>query len=120
MRLTAVLGCATAFNACANALIAFPAAEGFGANAVGGRGGSVYVVTNLDDSGPGSLRDAVSAPDRIVVFAVGGIIKIKNRIVLSKRVTVLGQTAPGGGITVYGNGWSFSNANDAIVRYIRM
>lgn len=100
--------------------LAFPGAEGFGRNAVGGRGGTVYVVSNLNDSGAGSLRDAVSKPDRIVVFSVGGLIKIKERIVLSKRISILGQTAPGDGITVYGNGWSFSNADDAIVRYIRI
>ncbi|KAL4916172.1 putative pectate lyase C [Aspergillus aurantiobrunneus] len=102
------------------ALLAFPGAEGFGANAVGGRGGEVYVVSNLEDSGEGSLRDAVSATDRIVVFSVGGVINIEERLVVSKRVTILGQTAPGDGITVYGNGWSFSNADDAIVRYIRI
>lgn len=54
------------------------------------------------------------------MFQVGGLIKIKERIVVSKRVSILGQTAPGDGITVYGNGWSFSNADDAIVRYIRI
>ncbi|KAL4867959.1 putative pectate lyase C [Aspergillus spectabilis] len=102
------------------ALPAFPGAEGFGANAIGGRGGEVYIVTNLNDSGEGSLRDAVSATDRIVVFAVGGVINIEDRIVVSKRVTILGQTAPGGGITVYGNGWSFSNADEAVVRYLRI
>lgn len=100
--------------------LAFPGAEGFGANAIGGRNGKVYVVSNLNDSGAGSLRDAVSQPDRIVVFSVGGLIKIKDRLVVSKRISILGQTAPGDGITVYGNGWSFSNANDAIVRYIRI
>ncbi|KAL4890892.1 putative pectate lyase C [Aspergillus ambiguus] len=103
-----------------SALVSFPGAEGFGANAVGGRKGEVYVVSNLNDSGEGSLRDAVSATDRIVVFSVGGVIEISDRLVVSKRVTILGQTAPGDGITVYGNGWSFSNANDAIVRYIRI
>lgn len=100
--------------------LAFPGAEGFGKDAIGGRNGEVYVVSNLNDSGTGSLRDAVSKPDRIVVFQVGGLIKIKERIVVSKRVSILGQTAPGDGITVYGNGWSFSNADDAIVRYIRI
>ncbi|KAF2439744.1 polysaccharide lyase family 1 protein [Karstenula rhodostoma CBS 690.94] len=100
--------------------LAFPGAEGFGRNAIGGRKGSVYIVTNLDDSGTGSLRDAVSKTDRIIVFAVGGVIKITDRLVVSKRITILGQTAPGDGITVYGNGWSFSNADDAIVRYIRI
>lgn len=101
-------------------LLAFPGAEGFGRYATGGRGGSVYVVSNLNDSGSGSLRDAVSATDRIVVFSVGGTINITDRIVVSKRVTILGQTAPGGGITTYGNGWSFSNADDTITRYLRI
>ncbi|KAL2869662.1 polysaccharide lyase family 1 protein [Aspergillus lucknowensis] len=115
-----VLAALLALVGSSSALLAFPGAEGFGANAVGGRQGEVYVVTNLDDSGEGSLRDAVSATDRIVVFAVGGVINIEERLVVSKRVTILGQTAPGDGITVYGNGWSFSNADDAIVRYIRI
>jgi hypothetical protein len=100
--------------------LAFPGAEGFGRNAIGGSNGKVYVVSNLNDSGAGSLRDAVSQPDRTIVFSVGGLINIKDRIVVSKRISILGQTAPGDGITVYGNGWSFSNADDAIVRYIRI
>ncbi|KAF9053881.1 pectin lyase-like protein [Hymenopellis radicata] len=104
----------------AYSLLAFPGAEGFGAQATGGRGGSVYVVTNLNDSGAGSLRDAVSASNRIVVFAVGGLITIDDRIVVSSRVTIAGQTAPGDGITVYGNGFSFSNADNTITRYIRI
>ncbi|KAI0900078.1 polysaccharide lyase family 1 protein [Annulohypoxylon nitens] len=100
-------------------LLAFPGAEGFGRNAVGGRTGSVYHVTNLNDSGTGSFRDAVSKANRIIVFDVGGTIKITTRIAVSKNIYIAGQTAPGEGITVYGNGMSFSNANDAIVRYIR-
>ncbi|KAJ4346157.1 hypothetical protein N0V95_005660 [Ascochyta clinopodiicola] len=114
-----LLSCLPLLISTASAL-AFPGAEGFGKDAVGGRNGKVYVVSNLNDSGAGSLRDAVSQPDRIVVFQTGGLIKIKERIVVSKRVSILGQTAPGDGITVYGNGWSFSNADDAIVRYIRI
>ena len=102
------------------AALAFPGAEGFGRNAVGGRDGTVYVVTNLNDSGEGSLREGISQSDRIVVFSLGGLIKIKERMVVAKRVSILGQTAPGDGITVYGNGWSFSNADDAIVRYLRI
>jgi pectate lyase len=100
--------------------LAFPGAEGFGRNALGGRTGSPYVVSTLADSGPGSLRDAVSQPNRVVVFSIGGLIALQSRLVVSKRISILGQTAPGDGITVYGNGWSFSNADDAIVRYIRI
>lgn len=100
-------------------LLAFPGAEGFGAQATGGRGGSVYVVTNLNDSGTGSFRDAVSQSNRIVVFAVGGIINISDRIVVSSHITIAGQTAPGGGITVYGNGVSYSGATNSITRYVR-
>ncbi|KAF2967862.1 hypothetical protein GQX73_g5691 [Xylaria multiplex] len=100
-------------------LLAFPGAEGFGRNALGGRTGSVYHVTNLADKGTGSFRDAVSQANRIVVFDVGGTINITDRVVVSKNVYIAGQTAPGDGITVYGNGLSWSNANEAIVRYVR-
>ncbi|KAH4302111.1 hypothetical protein HBH64_110350 [Parastagonospora nodorum] len=113
------LGCLPFLLSFVSAL-AFPGAEGFGRNAVGGRNGKVYVVNNLNDTGAGSLRDALSQPDRTIVFSVGGLIKIKDRMVVSKRISILGQTAPGDGITVYGNGWSFSNADDAVVRYIRI
>lgn len=100
---------------------AFPGAQGFGANASGPRGAKaeVYAVTNLEDSGPGSFRDAVSAPDRYVVFRVGGIIRIKTRVVVKPRVYIAGQTAPGEGVTIYGNGVSYSNANNSITRHIR-
>ncbi|KAH9904028.1 pectin lyase fold/virulence factor [Xylariomycetidae sp. FL2044] len=102
-----------------HALLAFPGAEGFGRNAVGGRTGSVYHVTTLADSGPGSFRDAVTTPNRIVVFDVGGTINITTRVAVSRNVYIAGQSAPGGGISVYGNGLSFSNADGAIVRYVR-
>ncbi|UYQ95659.1 autotransporter-associated beta strand repeat-containing protein [Chitinophaga horti] len=100
--------------------LAFPGAEGFGRYATGGRYGSVYHVTNLNNTGPGSLRDAVSAPDRIVVFDVAGVIRITSRIVVARNIYIAGQTAPGEGITVYGNGWSFSNADNTICRYLRI
>jgi pectate lyase len=100
--------------------LAFPGAEGFGRYATGGRAGSNYVVSSLADSGPGTLRDALSEPGRIVSFNVSGVIKIKKRIVVPKSTTILGQTAPGDGITVYGNGWSFSGASNSIVRYLRI
>ena len=99
--------------------LAFPGAQGFGRFATGGRMGSVYHVTNLNDSGTGSLRDAVSKPNRIVVFDVSGVIRINSRLVFSKNLYVAGQTAPGEGITVYGDGTSFSAADNIIVRYMR-
>src|SRR5215218_10251578 len=101
-------------------LPAFPGAEGFGKYAVGGRFGSVYHVTNLNNSGAGSLRDAVSSPNRIVVFDVAGVIRITERIVVSANIYLAGQTAPGEGITVYGNGWSFTKSNNTICRYIKI
>ncbi len=100
-------------------LLAFPGAQGFGRNAKGGRGGSVYHVTNLNDSGAGSLRDAISQPNRTVVFDVGGVIKISSRLVFKNNQTIAGQTAPGGGITIYGDGTSFSAASNTVVRYVR-
>lgn len=108
---------ATAF-----AVPAFPGAEGFGANAKGARASAtptVYRVTNLNDSGAGSLRDAVSASNRVIVFEAGGIIRINAPLVFSSGLTIAGQTAPSGGVTVYGNRVSFSGANNTICRYIR-
>lgn len=103
----------------AEGILAFPGAEGFGRFATGGRGGTIYHVTNLNDSGEGSLRDAVSKPGRIIVFDVSGVIKLKSALVFSSDLTVLGQTAPGEGIQVYGERVSFSGANNIIVRYMR-
>ena len=103
----------------AHSLVAFPEAVGWGRFATGGRTGSVYHVTNLNDTGTGSLRDAVSQPNRIVVFDVSGVIRINSRIVFAKNLYVAGQTAPGEGITVYGDGVSFSGADNIICRYMR-
>jgi hypothetical protein len=99
--------------------LAFPGAEGFGALATGGRGGAVYHVTNLDDVGAGSLRDAVSQGNRIVVFDVGGIIHLKSQLSCASNLTIAGQSAPGDGITVADQGVSFSNQANVIVRYMR-
>lgn len=99
--------------------LAFPEAQGWGRYATGGRTGSVYHVTNLNDTGTGSLRDAVSQPNRIVVFDVSGVIRINSRIVFKNNLYVAGQTAPGEGVTVYGDGVSFSGADNIIVRYMR-
>ncbi|MBP5257227.1 MAG: autotransporter-associated beta strand repeat-containing protein [Prevotella sp.] len=100
--------------------LAFPGAEGFGRYATGGRNGTVYHVTNLNDSGTGSFRDAVSQPNRIVVFDVAGVIRISSRLSVKANITIAGQTAPGEGITIYGNGISFSDANNTICRYLRV
>lgn len=104
-----------------NNTLAFPEAEGFGANASGGRGGEVVHVTNLNAKGAGSLADAVSKPNRIVVFDVGGVIKLSpsDIIMVSSNVTIAGQTAPGDGITVYGNR-VVANGKNIIIRYLRM
>src|SRR5262245_59512114 len=76
---------------------AFPGAEGFGATTPGGRGGKVLLVTNLDDAGPGSFRAACEAEGpRIVVFRVGGMIRLKRDIVVRNPfLTIAGQSAPG-------------------------
>ncbi len=101
--------------------LAFPGAEGFGRHTTGGRGGEVYHVTNLNDSGTGSFRDAVSKSNRIVVFDVSGVINIDERIVINSNITVAGQTAPGQGITIYGNGIALNgNSGNNIIRYIRV
>lgn len=100
-------------------VLAFPGAQGFGRFAVGGRYGEVVHVTNLNDSGAGSLRDAISQPNRIVVFDVGGVINLQSRLIFRNNQTIAGQTAPGGGITIYGDGTSFSAASNTIVRYVR-
>ena len=103
--------------------LAFPGAYGWGRFAKGARASSaptVYHVTNLNDSGTGSLRDAVSTGNRIVVFDVSGVIKLSSRIVFASNLYVAGQTAPGEGITVYGNGVSFSGASNIICRYLRV
>jgi pectate lyase len=102
-----------------SAPLAFPGAEGFGRFATGGRGGEVYHVTHLKDSGAGSFREAVSRPGRTVVFDVSGVITIASRISVAPNITIAGQTAPGDGVVIYGNGISFSGANNAIVRHIR-
>ena len=103
--------------------IAFPGAQGWGRFALGARKSAnptVYHVTNLNDSGTGSLRDAVSQPNRIVIFDVSGVIKLSSRIVFSSNLYVAGQTAPGEGVTIYGDGVSFSGASNIICRYLRV
>ncbi len=101
--------------------VAFPGAEGFGRYALGGRGGAVFHVTTLDDSGPGSLRASVEARGpRTVVFDLGGTITLLSPLKISRsNITIAGQTAPGDGITLRGQPLIIA-ANDVIVRYLRV
>ena len=101
--------------------LAFPGAEGYGAYASGGRGCQVVHVTNLNAAGTGSLAEAVSQPNRFVVFDVGGVIDITGKsITIASNITIAGQTAPGEGITIYGGRVIASKAKNVIIRYIRM
>ncbi|MBT9189035.1 pectate lyase family protein [Zobellia russellii] len=104
-------------------LKAFPTAEGFGKNATGGRGGRVVEVTNLNDSGEGSLREALKMTGaRTIVFKVGGTIECKSYLSIpfgSGNVTVAGQTAPGGGIQIKNAELRIQDSN-VIVRYLKI
>lgn len=101
-------------------LPAFPGAEGFGKYATGGRGGTVVFVTNTNDSGPGSFREAVSGSGRTVIFRIGGVIAYTGgRYNVAPNVTIAGQTAPGDGVTLYGDGIGYNGSHNTITRFIR-
>ncbi len=100
---------------------AFPGAEGYGAMTRGGRGGRVIAVTNLNDSGQGSLRAAVEAEGpRIVVFRISGTITLESRLRISNPyITIAGQTAPGDGVTIRKYQLQIA-ADEVVIRYIRV
>lgn len=101
-------------------IAAFPGAEGGGKYSFGGRGGKVYVVTNLNDDGPGSFRWACEQGGaRVVVFNVSGIIRLKTPVIIrAPYITIAGQTAPGDGVCIAGE-TVWINTHDVIIRYMR-
>lgn len=102
-----------------NQAIAFPGAEGFGKYTTGGRGGTVVIVSNLNDNGPGSFRQAAEGKGkRIVVFSVSGTIHLETKLFIKGDITIAGQTAPGDGICLADQPVSL-NGDNIIVRYIR-
>lgn len=104
------------------AQLAFPGAEGYGRFAVGGRGGKVVEVTNLNDDGAGSLRDAINQEigPKTIVFNVSGNIQLKSRLVVNQPyITIAGQTAPGEGITLSRAPIGLTG-NDGVVRFLKV
>ncbi|WP_316739480.1 polysaccharide lyase [Pedobacter aquatilis] len=101
-------------------LVAFPGAEGGGAYSFGGRGGKVYVVTSLEDSGKGTLREACEQGGaRIVVFNVSGIIRLKSPLsIKAPYITIAGQSAPGDGVCIAGES-VLIDTHDVVIRYMR-
>lgn len=99
--------------------VAFPGAEGFGKFATGGRGGRVFIVTNLDDSGSGSFREAAESPEkRFIVFAVSGTIHLSSRLAIRGQCSIAGQSAPGDGICLADQPVMLAGDN-IIIRYLR-
>lgn len=97
---------------------AFPGAEGHGRYVTGGRGGKVVHVTNLNDSGTGSFREAVKSGNRIIVFDVAGVIALKSDLKIGDNINILGQTAPSPGITL--RYYTVQPGSNNIIRFLRI
>lgn len=97
---------------------AFPGAEGHGRFVTGGRGGKIVHVTNLNDSGTGSFREAVKSGNKIIVFDVAGVIALKSDLKFADNITILGQTAPSPGITL--RYYTVQPGSNNIIRFIRL
>jgi len=105
----------------AAALPAFPGAQGFGAEPPGGRGGRAIFVTNLNDGGPGSLREAYTAKGpRTIIFRVGGAIALERHLRITEPyLAIAGQTAPGDGILIRNAGLQV-DTHDVVIRHLRV
>ena len=114
-------GCQNSTNPPTDRILSFPGAEGFGAHAMGGRGGDVFTVTNLNDSGAGSLREGIESAtgSRAIVFAVSGLIRLKSTLEVDRDyITIAGQSAPGDGICLRDAALEVK-ADHVVIRYIR-
>jgi pectate lyase len=99
--------------------VAFPGAEGFGKYTTGGRGGKVFIISNLEDNGAGSFREAAEAKGkRMIVFAISGTIRLQTKLTIKGDVTIAGQTAPGDGICLADQSVGLGGDN-IIIRYLR-
>ncbi|HMO86112.1 MAG TPA: hypothetical protein PKC18_14450, partial [Lacipirellulaceae bacterium] len=125
----AIRWCALLAAACVGArdvgaqLAAFPGAEGAAQFATGGRGGDVYVVTNLNNTGAGSLRNGITSATgpRTIVFAVSGTIRLTSDLTINRsNITIAGQTAPGGGITLADRMVRVNNVSNVVLQHLRM
>ena len=115
------IGCASSYAY--QPVIAFPEAEGYGRFSKGGRGGDVYIVANLNDDGPNSLRYGIEnmKGPRTIVFSLSGTIELKRPIeIKNSNLTIAGQTAPGDGVCLKDYGLKLEGVSNIILRYIRL